>query len=162
MWFCFASNWTKNLGIFFTDPSRKGFCDPNVTQVIINQVLKRTMFWVETTCWYLIDTTLLFNNKNIPPPHTFFFPTQLTCIMSVIFPPSPSRTPPPPPKKKQKKHQKQLIQLFSWKLLLGPGGSIRISPRQVLPKPFHRSDLCARQEPMASNGISTSIRGGAR
>ena len=96
------------------------FCDPKVAQVMINQVFNQTMFWVETTCWYLIDTTLLFN-KNIPPPR--FFPTQLICIMSVIFPPSPSRKPPP----KKKTNTKKLIQLFSWKLLL-LGGSIRISP----------------------------------
>ena len=106
MWFCFASNWTKNLGIFLTDPNRKGFCDPNVTQVIINQVLKRTMFWVETTCWYLIDTTLLFN-KNLPPPR--FFPTQLICITSVIFPPLTKQKTSPPKKTNTKKQHPTLL-----------------------------------------------------
>lgn len=97
------------------------FCDPKVTQVMINQVLKQTMFWVETTCWYLIDTTLLFN-KSLPPPR--FFPTQLICIMSVIFPPLTKQKTSPPPKKTPKNS----IQLFSWNLLVLLGGSIRISP----------------------------------
>lgn len=79
----------------------QGFCDPKVTQVTINQALKRTMFWVETTCWYLIDTTLLFN-KNIPPPTFFPNSTHLHHVGS-FFPPSPSRKPPPP---KKNKHQK--------------------------------------------------------
>lgn len=39
------------LAIFWPKSAR--FCDPKVTQVMINQV-RKTMFWVETTCWYLI------------------------------------------------------------------------------------------------------------
>lgn len=77
------------------------FCDPKVTQVMINQVFNQTMFWVETTCWYLIDTTWLFN-KNIPPPT--FFPNS-THLHHVGHFSCPHQAEPPPPPKKNK-HQK--------------------------------------------------------
>lgn len=98
------------------------FCDPKVTQVMINQVFNQTMFWVETTCWYLIDTTWLFN-KNIPPPTFFPNSTHLHHVGHFSCP--HQAEPPPPPKKKQTPKNK--IQLFSWNLLL-LGGSIRLSP----------------------------------
>lgn len=79
----------------------QGFCDPKVTQVTINQALKRTMFWVETTCWYLIDTTLLFN-KNIPPPTFFPNSTHLHHVGS-FFPPHQAENLPPQKKTNTKK-----------------------------------------------------------
>ena len=104
----------------------------------------------QLTCWYLIQ--LYFLNKSSPRrPTPNVFPHSTHFIMSVISPPQGGKGHTSPT------HPSLLMEI---QLLLGLW--LTVSTRQVLPKPFHGSDLCASKEPMASNGTSTSIRGWAR